>query len=238
MSLRSSRAGGTEGWHPVRRGSIAAEAANAFLKTLEEPPGHSLLLLVSGRPDIMLETILSRCIRIELIDSSSREPRSEREKMIAELLDGVATRESQSASPIANAYGALRDFQAVLIAAKEEIRGEEEAQFEAAEDKYERKDHGDWLDEQEDYHKVRVEARYLAERERLLGAVAHWWQTVLHASLGIAIETTPAQASIAARLPATEIMRRLERLENLHEWLGRNIQEALALEVAFLDVFA
>jgi hypothetical protein len=85
---------------------------------------------------------------------------------------------------------------------------------------------------------VRVDARYQAERERLVGALARWWQTVLHASLGLAAGASPAQQSLAARLPTPEIVRRLERIEDLHEWLGRNIQEALALEVAFLDVFA
>ncbi|MBI3595950.1 MAG: DNA polymerase III subunit delta' [Nitrospirae bacterium] len=37
------------------------EAANGFLKTLEEPPDHSVLILVSARPQALLPTILSRC---------------------------------------------------------------------------------------------------------------------------------------------------------------------------------
>jgi DNA polymerase III subunit delta' len=238
MSLRSSRAGGRKVGILLDADRLQPQAANAFLKTLEEPPGDSLLLLVTGRPENLLETILSRCLRIELIDSSRLEEQSEREKMVAGLLDGVATRDARATSRIANAYGALREFQAVLAGAKEEIRGEEEAKFEAAEDKYERKDYGDWLDEREDYHNVRANSRYLAERERLVGAVARWWQTVLHVSLGIATGATPAQASVAARLSTPEILHRLERVEDLHEWLGRNIQETLALEVAFLDVFA
>ena len=36
-------------------------AANAILKTLEEPPGHSLFILVSGRPHALPITIRSRC---------------------------------------------------------------------------------------------------------------------------------------------------------------------------------
>ena len=36
-------------------------AANALLKTLEEPPDHSVLLLVSGRPSALLPTVRSRC---------------------------------------------------------------------------------------------------------------------------------------------------------------------------------
>lgn len=43
-----------------------AAAANAFLKTLEEPPAHTLILLTSGRPAMLLPTIISRCLRLDL----------------------------------------------------------------------------------------------------------------------------------------------------------------------------
>jgi len=39
-------------------------AANAFLKTLEEPPRDSLVVLVSSNPDGLPDTIRSRCIAI------------------------------------------------------------------------------------------------------------------------------------------------------------------------------
>lgn len=41
-----------------------ASAANAFLKTLEEPPANTVLILTTARPDAMLPTILSRCQRV------------------------------------------------------------------------------------------------------------------------------------------------------------------------------
>ena len=37
------------------------ESANAFLKTLEEPPRDSLIILVTDRPALLLPTVLSRC---------------------------------------------------------------------------------------------------------------------------------------------------------------------------------
>ncbi len=37
------------------------EAMNAFLKTLEEPPDSSHVILVSSKPDSLLPTVLSRC---------------------------------------------------------------------------------------------------------------------------------------------------------------------------------
>lgn len=39
-------------------------AANAFLKTLEEPPPGSVIILLSSRPSELLPTILSRCQRL------------------------------------------------------------------------------------------------------------------------------------------------------------------------------
>jgi DNA polymerase-3 subunit delta' len=39
-------------------------AQNKFLKTLEEPPGKSLFILISEKPDQLLPTIRSRCQRV------------------------------------------------------------------------------------------------------------------------------------------------------------------------------
>ena len=43
-------------------------SANAFLKTLEEPPEKTLFLLLSDTPQQLLPTIVSRCQRIDLTD--------------------------------------------------------------------------------------------------------------------------------------------------------------------------
>ncbi len=39
-------------------------AQNALLKTLEEPPNYSILILVSSRPSLMLPTVRSRCRKV------------------------------------------------------------------------------------------------------------------------------------------------------------------------------
>ncbi len=41
--------------------AMTQEAANAFLKTLEEPPGGAVLILISSAPMSLLPTIRSRC---------------------------------------------------------------------------------------------------------------------------------------------------------------------------------
>ena len=41
--------------------TISIGAANAMLKILEEPPNNSILILISSRPRLLPQTILSRC---------------------------------------------------------------------------------------------------------------------------------------------------------------------------------
>jgi DNA polymerase-3 subunit delta' len=48
-------------------------AANAFLKTLEEPPPRSVLILLTTEPQRMLETILSRCLRLNFAGESPQQ---------------------------------------------------------------------------------------------------------------------------------------------------------------------
>jgi len=43
---------------------LTIEASNAFLKTLEEPPAHSLIILISSKPQLLLPTIISRCQKV------------------------------------------------------------------------------------------------------------------------------------------------------------------------------
>jgi len=44
--------------------AMEAPAQNALLKTLEEPPAASTFVLVTGRPDLLLPTVRSRCQRV------------------------------------------------------------------------------------------------------------------------------------------------------------------------------
>lgn len=53
---------GTRKWFLIDEADLMnPEAANSFLKTLEEPPGHSTIILVTARPQALLPTVLSRC---------------------------------------------------------------------------------------------------------------------------------------------------------------------------------
>jgi DNA polymerase III subunit delta' len=53
--------------------AMNSNAANALLKTLEEPPPKMLILLVSHKPQQLLPTILSRCVAISMPQPSLEE---------------------------------------------------------------------------------------------------------------------------------------------------------------------
>ncbi|WP_174241981.1 DNA polymerase III subunit delta' [Teichococcus oryzae] len=64
------------GWRIVvveQAEAMNAEAQNALLKTLEEPPARALLLLTTSAPDRLLPTIRSRCRRIDLFPLAEAE---------------------------------------------------------------------------------------------------------------------------------------------------------------------
>ncbi len=44
--------------------AMNAQAQNALLKTLEEPPGETTLVLIASSPDALLPTVRSRCLRV------------------------------------------------------------------------------------------------------------------------------------------------------------------------------
>ena len=75
---------------------LVPAAQNALLKTLEEPPGRSQFLLVTARPDMLLDTLRSRCPCLRLGQLGVGE--------IAAILTGRGTDE-QVARPVAAAAG-------------------------------------------------------------------------------------------------------------------------------------
>src|SRR5262249_58496357 len=70
---------------------------NALLKTLEEPPGASVLLLVVGRPSLLLPTVRSRCQHVRL-DPLTRDE-------LGRFLDQRRVPRSQAAMLVAPADG-------------------------------------------------------------------------------------------------------------------------------------
>src|SRR5215469_6809671 len=66
----------------VEADRLQPQAANAFLKTLEEPPANSLLLLLSALPETLPDTIVSRCISIPLAGNGQAVELPERSELV------------------------------------------------------------------------------------------------------------------------------------------------------------
>lgn len=64
---------------------LTPEAANSFLKTLEEPPGNTIIILTAPNGDLVLPTITSRCTNIEL-GTMNYELGEEEERKAEEIL--------------------------------------------------------------------------------------------------------------------------------------------------------
>lgn len=72
LSLKSYR-GGYKVAAIVEADAMNVNAANALLKTLEEPPPSTLLVLCSARPSRLPATIVSRCQRVDIAPPASRD---------------------------------------------------------------------------------------------------------------------------------------------------------------------
>jgi DNA polymerase-3 subunit delta' len=75
---------------------LSLAAQNALLKTLEEPPGQALILLVTAAPGGLLPTVRSRCQRILC------RPLSEEQVRSAMVSAGIAADEAERLAPISD----------------------------------------------------------------------------------------------------------------------------------------
>ncbi len=216
---------------------LQPQAANAFLKTLEEPPRDTHLLLLSENPETMLETIISRCLRIglhtaELIRLSERE-----EKLLTEA-DRVFRSEPRTVPDLLRLARSVAEF---LAEAKASAVRTADAEFDS-----EKKAWGDnadrgWLEDREKHYAAVGEARYRAQRERILDLLCQWWGDALKAVHGSTRRALPILPDAAAenastRLPAEAAFDAFERLDRLRDILQRNVNETLALDAAFLGM--
>lgn len=216
---------------------LQPQAANAFLKTLEEPPDHSLLLLLSALPEALPDTIISRCVPIPLAAAVSP-VKAEEEGELVEVLRDIAREPSWG---LQQAYKLAQGLQRLLSRVREEIKEANEETERAEQLRYKNSTDGRWLADREDYYKALTESQYLRRRAHLLETIFAWWTDILRARSGIGDFNLPALAKetrgVAERFTTSEVLRRIRRLEDLRDHLGRNIQETLAIEVAFLRIF-
>lgn len=212
------------------------QAANAFLKTLEEPPRNTLLLLLTAHPQRLLPTILSRCVRLPLLGGR------------ALLEDGGAELVAALNAAAARGFGtpvAALHLKATFTSFLSEIRERAESAAKAAEKEetaaYRDSTDGKWLKEREDFHKAAAEAEYLDARNRLFDVLMAWMADLLRMKVnsgGLDFpESAPALRSVAAAETESRLLKRMEALDSLRRTLETNAFEPLAIEVGFLKAF-
>ena len=91
---------------------LTTEAANAFLKTLEEPPAHALFVLCTTEPYKLPATIVSRCQRFDFRRISLAGIVSRLDHICRE--EGVAADQAALQALARNAAGSLRDAENML----------------------------------------------------------------------------------------------------------------------------
>lgn len=237
------------------------EAANTFLKTLEEPPKRSVLILTTSQPDAVLDTLVSRCQRVACsgigLSLVTEEQRDWTRKLSSTAManhEGLFSR-----------YRFLDDLLQALGAKKESIQ---EAQMEASplsEDLELEAAHRKKLEAE---LSAIVEAEYRKSRESLIQGLTFWLRDVwamleysssrsissseLNAELKEADPDLATEASLeellyfpelsentrelAARINAEQALKNLEILEIAQARLATNAQEGLTLETALLQL--
>jgi len=210
-----------------------ASAANAFLKTLEEPPAGSLILLLSTEPERLLETILSRCQRLNFGTGA-------RLRVAPGVLAWLREFGQHAAKPGA---GLLPRYQLLgtLLNALTALRESLEASLTAASPLERYPDASPEQKERwEDELKAAIESEYRLRRGEYLVGFHGWLRDIWLHSLGQAIDLvnfddlTADTATIGRRLKPLEAAENLDSWERTQRLLYTNVQEALALEVGLL----
>ncbi len=211
------------------------EAANAFLKTLEEPPPQTLIVLISAQPSRLLPTILSRCVRMDLREQDTRTRLTEVQKL---FMPAVAAALPLLGSDVA-ALALRADFQSLLTERKEAITDRLTAALKAeARAIAEGTDIRDWEARQKDATTALIETEYLGEREQMLELLSLCLgQAVLLASHAPDVQPlTPEIAGVAAAHSVADLIRRMRAVDALRQDLNFNVNEALAMDNRLIDI--
>jgi DNA polymerase III subunit delta' len=213
---------------------LNTQAANAFLKTLEEPPPKSILILLSTEPSRILETILSRCLRLNFSGDGTR-PLDTAQSEWLEKFGALAADEQKS---LLGRYRLLD----VLLQKLGEIRARAGEAL-AARSPLEKYDdvEKNLRDKWEDELTAAIEAEYRRRRADLLLLIQWWlrdvWLYTLAAGKDLLKFPNVSGAEIVARrINPRQALENLQTLEQTQRLLHSNVQEALALEVGLLKL--
>jgi len=215
---------------------LNASAANAFLKTLEEPPARSILILLTTEPQRILETIQSRCLRLKFPGGGFVQTDPAKLEWLQEFTQTAAAEQKSLLSRYRLLDVLLKKLGEIKAAIEETLTARSPLQQYKDVDK-------DLQDKWEDELKAAIEAEYRRERSEWLGLVQWWlrdvWLHTLRQQRERNLLSFPQLAGaekVAHRISAREAQENLQTLEGLQRWLNTNVQEALALEVSLLKL--
>ncbi len=213
---------------------LNVQAANAFLKMLEEPPPKSILILLTTEPQRILETILSRCLRLNIFGDGKRELAPAEAEWLVKF-GGLA------ASGQKTLLGRYRLLDS-LLQRLGEIRERVEATM-AERSPLEKYDdlEKDLREKWEDELEAAIEAEYRRQRADLLRLVQWWLRDIWLHTLAVGKELlnfpkVPGAEIVARRLTPRQALENLQTLEQTQQLLHTNAQEALVLEVGMLKL--
>jgi DNA polymerase-3 subunit delta' len=210
-------------------------AANAFLKTLEEPPADSVLILLSTEPQRLLETVVSRCLRLNFSGEAARH----REPAFVEWLTRFGELAGADERGLIGRYRLLSLLLTKLTELKEAT--EKSLSERSPLEKYDDID-PKLREKWEDELTASIEAEYRRQRADVLAGLQWWLRDVWLRTLRLGPEllTYPSLASnaerVAGRVTQHEAAENLRLVEQMQRLLSSNVQEALALEVGLLKL--
>lgn len=199
-------------------------SANAFLKTLEEPPEQTLFLLLTDQVQRLLPTVISRCQRISLAGGDALLPPGEARDAVMDVLRNLNTTGRVGAmASAAELTRLMKSLKESLVKAEKAIAREEEQDVDA-----------ETID-------GRAGARYREVRQQIMMMVLCWLRDglVLFAGSDANLLSFPDEvAALQASMPDSyrEGLRRIRILENAITQLNRNMPESLTLGHAFLSL--
>ncbi|HEY5043008.1 MAG TPA: DNA polymerase III subunit [Verrucomicrobiae bacterium] len=213
---------------------LNAQAANAFLKTLEEPPQKSVLILLTTEASRILETILSRCLRLNFSAETARALSAEQSYWLQQFSSAAAGEQTS----LFGRYRLLDSLLQRLGAVRAQV--DETLSARSPLEKYGDVEK-DLREKWEDELTAAIEAEYRRRRAEVLLLLQWWLRDVwLHTlAVGEPLMHLPQIAGadeIAKRINARQARENLSVLEQTQRLLHTNVQEALALEVGLLKL--
>lgn len=212
------------------------QAANAFLKTLEEPPKKTLLLLLTANPQRLLTTILSRCVLVSLL--GGRTLLEQGGKDLVAALNQTARREFGTPTAAMQLKAVFATF---LAKSKEEAEAASKLARKEEMKTYKDGTDGAWLKQRETFYKAAAESEYLESRNRMLDVLMAWMADLLRIKVGSQGLDFPDSAQLLRGVAENEseqtLLRRVEALDDMRRTLETNAFEPLAIEVGFLRAF-